>query len=85
MTVDKAVVLKYLREAGVPFVVAKGKGEKAAQIIELARKYKVPVTQDEVVHALAEVNEGEPVDEAFYQVLAEIFAVLLEEIEVKKE
>ena len=74
-----AVALRYdANEMPAPRVVAKGQRAIARRIIELARTYGVPVTQNPpVARSLFEqVAIGSFVPAALYQVVAEIFAVV---------
>ncbi len=74
-----AVALRYdANEMPAPRVVAKGQRAIARRIIELARTYGIPVTQNPpVARSLFEqVAIGSFVPEALYQVVAEIFAVV---------
>ncbi len=69
-----AVALKYDGE-NAPKVTAKGHSDIAGQIIELARKHNVPLTENkELVSLLATLELGEEIPEALYLAVAEIIA-----------
>jgi len=69
-----AVALKYDGE-NAPKVTAKGSQEIAEQIIELAKKHNVPLTENkELVNLLATLELGEEIPEALYLAVAEIIA-----------
>jgi len=60
-----------------PAVVAKGRGEVAAKILELARTHGVPVREDEdLLQLLAAVGVGEEIPLELYQAVAELLAYL---------
>ncbi len=69
-----AVALKYDGK-NAPKVTAKGRSDIAEQIIELARKHNVPLTENkELVSLLATLELGEEIPEALYLAVAEIIA-----------
>ena len=62
---------------GAPTVVAKGEGELAARIEELARQHDVPLVQDAVLtNLLARVPLGDEIPEYLFVAVAEILAHL---------
>lgn len=70
----KAVGLKYDNE-GAPTVVAKGFGDLAEQIIQLARENGVLVHEDEYLSDfLARLDLGQEIPEELYYVIAELIA-----------
>ena len=74
-----ATALHYASEnaEGAPRVVAQGQGEVARLIIEAARAYGVPCVRDvPVARALAELEVGDEIPEALYEVVAEILREL---------
>jgi flagellar biosynthesis protein FlhB len=73
-----AVALRYDRAGdGAPVVVAKGERLLAEKIKEVAREAGVPIFRDvPLAHALAALEEGEPIPEALYQAVAEILRVV---------
>jgi len=69
-----AVALEYDGE-GAPRVTAKGRGELAEQIREIARQHDVPLQENPEISAmLAELELGEEIPEALYVAVAEILA-----------
>jgi len=69
-----AVALKYDGE-NAPKVTAKGSHELAEQIVELARKYNVPLTENkELVTLLSTLELGEEIPEILYLAVAEVIA-----------
>ncbi len=75
-SIDKAVALLYdQKRAGAPQVVASGKGEIAARIVETARGAGVPVLADaDLLEVLAQVPVGREIPAALYQAVAEVLA-----------
>ncbi len=71
-----AVALGYDADKdSVPRVVAKGAGQIAARIIELAQEHNIPVRKDEdLVMALAQLDLGEVIPPELYPAVAEILA-----------
>lgn len=69
-----AVALQYDGETA-PKVTAKGTNEIAEQIIELAKKHNIPLTENkELVTLLSTLELGEEIPEALYLAVAEIIA-----------
>ena len=69
-----AVALKYDGE-NAPKVTAKGSQEIAEQIIALAKKHDVPLTENkELVTLLSTLELGEEIPEMLYLAVAEIIA-----------
>lgn len=69
-----AVALKY-DGINAPKVTAKGSHELAQQIIELAQKHDVPLSENkELVTLLASLELGEEIPEALYLAIAEVIA-----------
>ncbi len=74
-----AVALRY-DGSGAPRVVAKGKGEIADHIVEMAREHHIPLRHDgELAELLSAVELGREIPEALYvavaQVLVFVFAL----------
>ena len=74
-TNTKAVALKYKAyEDNAPKILAKGKGEIAKKIIEKAKKYDVPMFQnEEIANMLLDVEVGEEVPAKMYNTVVEVF------------
>ena len=74
----KAISLHYephTHEA--PIVTAKGQGIIAEKIIEIAKKYNIPIKDDpDLVEILSQLELEEQVPPAVYQVVAEIFSFI---------
>lgn len=69
-----AVALRYDGE-NAPVVTAKGKGELAERIIELAKENDVPIHQDkELSMLLAQVELGDEIPEELYLAVAQVIA-----------
>ncbi len=73
---EKAVALLYDKSRGdAPQVVATGKGELAARIVETARHAGVQVMEDpDLVEVLARVPVGDEVPLELYQAVAEVLS-----------
>ncbi|KGP92844.1 hypothetical protein N780_10860 [Pontibacillus chungwhensis BH030062] len=72
----EAVALSYDEEQfNAPKVVAKGKGDIAANIINKANDHRVPIQEDPtLVKLLGELDINEKIPEELYQAVAEVFA-----------
>ena len=71
---EKAAALAY-DQAGAPKVIAKGSGEVARKLIQLAVEEGIPIQKDEMlVETLLQVNLGEEIPTQLYQVVAELLA-----------
>lgn len=58
-----------------PTLTAKGEGDLAEQIIELAMAYEVPIYENaELASVLARLELGDQIPEALYRTIAEIIA-----------
>lgn len=70
----KAIALRYDESRDeAPTVVAKGTGQVAAKILELAEQHGVAVHRDPIlVASLAALELGERIPDEFYPVVAEI-------------
>jgi flagellar biosynthesis protein len=73
-----AVALRYLEgEDGAPRVVAKGRGDLAGRILDLARRHGVPVHRDtDLAEVLGRLDLGESIPPELYQAVAEVLAYL---------
>jgi flagellar biosynthesis protein len=72
----KAVALNYVKDKDTaPRVVAKGRGEVAAKIIETARAYHVPLVEDEnLVQVLEALDLETQIPPELYRAVAEVLA-----------
>ena len=75
---QQAVALKYIREEDdSPKVVARGRGEIAERIIELARRHGVPVHRDtDLADVLVRLSLGDLIPPDLYKAVAEVLAYL---------
>ncbi|MBN2894746.1 MAG: FlhB-like flagellar biosynthesis protein [Campylobacterales bacterium] len=76
--IKKAVALRYdtVRE-NAPRVVAKGKGEVAAQIIKTAKEHDLPIKEDaDLVELLSKIELDREVPENLYKAVAELFSFI---------
>jgi len=71
-----AAALKYEEEEpGTPIVIASGQGEIAARILEIARREKVPVCEDQALaQVLVALEIGTEIPPELYQAVAQIIA-----------
>jgi len=72
----RAIALRYEEdEHAAPHLVAKGRGETAARILELARKHGIPVREDpDLLELLAACDVGEEIPTELYAAVAELLA-----------
>ena len=79
MTEKKAIALKYPEGVDAPIVLAKGSGSLAQKIIDEAKKKEVLIKEDTLlVKMLGLSNVGEVVPESTWEILAQIFAFIME-------
>ena len=77
LTRPLAVALRHERGTGAPRVTAKGTGEVARRITELAEQHGVPVERDaDLLQLLAACELGEEIPEELYRTVAELLAFL---------
>ncbi len=72
----EAVALAYdPAQGGLPRVTAKGRGELAEELIQLALEYHIPIKYDpDLIQVLSKLDVGEDIPEEVYLVVAEILA-----------
>ena len=81
----KAVALKYPKGAEAPFVVANGKGLLARRILEEAQNNDIKIEENTpLVEFLSEIQVGSLVPPQTWEILAQIFSVILKEEDVEK-
>ncbi|HIH96844.1 MAG TPA: hypothetical protein HA348_05115 [Thermoplasmata archaeon] len=75
-----AVALKYkFAQDNAPSVVAKGKGEIAEKIIEIAKEHNVALYEDpSLVEVLSGLDIKEEIPVELYQIIAEILVFVYE-------
>ncbi len=79
---QKAVALKYPEGAEAPFVIANGKGLLAKRIIEEALANDIKIEENTpLVEFLSEIQVGSLVPPETWEILAQIFSVILKEEE----
>ncbi len=79
---QKAVALKYPQGAEAPFVIANGKGLLAKRIIDEARQNDIKIEENTpLVEFLSEIQVGSLVPPEAWEILAQIFSVILKEEE----
>lgn len=76
--VKKAVALKYdMNTYNAPEIVAKGKGETAANIIRIAQENELPIQKDEdLVELLTKIDVNKEIPENMYKAIAEVFSFI---------
>ena len=73
-TITLAVALHY-DEVNAPTVTAKGQGDLAQKIYEIAKHHDVPLQENqELVKLLSKIELGEQIPEILYLAVAEIIA-----------
>ncbi len=74
--IKKAVALTYDKQKdGAPKVVAKGQGQVAENIIELAKKYDIPIKDDpDLIEVLSSLEINEEIPSEIYVAVAELLA-----------
>ena len=74
--VKKAVALKYDKQKDdAPRVVAKGQGQVAENIIELAKKHDIPIKDDtDLIEVLSSLEINETIPSEIYVAVAELLA-----------
>ncbi len=76
---DIAAALRYDPSLPAPFVVARGRGDLASKLVDLAHRAGVPVrTEAELAERLLWLNPGEVIPEELYRPVAELLLFLLE-------
>jgi len=71
---EVAVALRY-DGVGAPKVTARGEGDLAREILELAREHGIPLQENPVlVELLAQVGLGEEIPRPLYVAVAEVIA-----------
>lgn len=74
----KAVALKYEKEKQrAPKVAAKGRGDVAKKIIEVARAHNIPIQEDaDLVEVLSKLDLDDEIPPHLYRVIAEMLAFI---------
>jgi flagellar biosynthesis protein len=76
----KAVALRYDSDKDrAPVVVAKGVGELAERIVELARKENIPILEDKhLIEALLRIEVFEEIPPVLYEAVAKVLVFVQE-------
>ncbi len=76
--IKQAAALKYSPDSDIaPRVIAAGKGQIAENIIEAAKKNKIPIYRDEkLVRALGSLPLGQAIPPELYEIVAEILVFI---------
>ena len=70
---EKAVAVHYTEELPAPIILAKGKGELARRIVQIARAHGIQLMAiPELADALIELDAGTFIPEELYRIIAEI-------------
>jgi len=69
-----AIAVKYDKEKdGAPRIAAKGKGNIAEKIIELAKKNDIPLYEDpDLIEVLSKLDLGQEIPAELYKLIAEV-------------
>ena len=77
-----AVALKYPENADAPFITAKSRGALAKKMLEIAEKNKIPIVKNDIAAEILTAEEiGEAIPEETWEIIAKIFAFLMEKNE----
>lgn len=78
-TKNKVVAIKYKEGVEAPFITAKGTGEKADFILQIAKENNVHIQQDSnLVDFLGNHSVGDFIPEETWDVVAKIFAFIID-------
>ena len=78
-TENKVVAIKYKDGVEAPFITAKGTGEKADFILQIAKENNVHIQQDSnLVEFLGNQSVGDFIPEETWDVVAKIFAFIID-------
>lgn len=73
----RAVALQYGENDRVPKIIASGVGELARRILELAKRYEIPIHRDQsLAQILSQLDLDYEIPPETYEVVAEILAFL---------
>lgn len=74
----KAVALKYEKEKDrAPRVAAKGRGDVAKRIMEIAKEHNIPIREDaDLVEVLSKLDLEEEIPPHLYRVIAEVLSFI---------
>ncbi len=70
---EKAAAVKYYKNLPAPLIIAKGKGELARKIKNIAHSKGIKLVHDEkLAENLIELDVGSFIPEEFYEIIAKI-------------
>lgn len=70
---EKAVAIHYTEQLPAPIILAKGRGELARRIRQIAESHGISLlVRPELTDALIELEVGSLIPEQFYRVIAEL-------------
>jgi flagellar biosynthesis protein len=76
-----AAVIRFNEQDSSPAVIAQGRGQVAAKIIEMAKEHSIHIEDDaSLVQNLLDIDLGDNIPPQLYSVMAEIL-LLIEEME----
>jgi type III secretion system FlhB-like substrate exporter len=75
---EKAVAIKYFQDLPAPFIIAKGRGELAKKLMEIANEHDIKLIADPALaEKLIVLDVGDFIPEELYQIIAEILIFAL--------
>jgi len=75
--VNKALAVKYNKELPAPFIQAKGRGVLADRLLDIAKKYDIPVVKDDLLsETLYMMEPGDYIPEEVYDIVAQILVFI---------
>jgi len=76
---NKALAVKYNKEFPAPFIQAKGRGLIADRLLDIAKKYNIPVVKDDLLtETLYMMDPGEYIPEEVFDIVAQILVFIKE-------
>lgn len=76
---NKAVAIRYDDTLPAPFIAAKGKGELANRMMQIAREHGVEVVKaDELAETLFDIDIGTFIPEEMYEIIATLLAYVFD-------
>jgi type III secretion system FlhB-like substrate exporter len=83
MKAAKALAIQYREDFPAPLICAKGRGDLAERLIEIARKHGIEVVKEEAVtEGLFHLERGDFIPPEYYAAIAEMIAFVYK---VRKE
>ena len=74
---NKALAVKYNKELPAPFIQAKGRGVLADRLLDIAKKYDIPVVKDDLLsETLYMMEPGDYIPEEVYDIVAQILVFI---------